>query len=140
MYFWPPKVYIMYFGEHSAEKTLNEIEDIHHSYLLFVKKNEVEARASLIYNYKQSINGFAAMLTPEEASKLSSNKQKHHMGLFPIINLCFLFISNIETMVLNIIEGSSIGISKQPKKLFFEHYKVMGVFSLRTGRDKTNKG
>ena len=56
MYFWPPQVYIVYFGERSGEKTLNEIEDIHHSYLLSVKKNEVEARASLIYNYKQSIN------------------------------------------------------------------------------------
>jgi len=41
---------------------------------------------------------------------------------------------------LNRIEGSSIGISKQPKIVFFAHYKVMGVFRLRTGRDKTNKG
>ncbi|KAK7846109.1 subtilisin-like protease sbt5.6 [Quercus suber] len=81
MYFWPPQVYIRYFGEHSVEKTLKEIEDIHHSYLLCVKNNEVEARASLIYSYKQSINGFAAVLAPEEASKLSSNKQKHHMEL-----------------------------------------------------------
>ena len=38
-----------------------------------------------------SINGFVAVLTPKEASKLSSNKQKHHMDLFPIINLCFFF-------------------------------------------------
>ena len=38
-----------------------------------------------------SINGFVAVLTPKEASKLSNNKQKHHMDLFPIINLCFFF-------------------------------------------------
>uniref|UniRef100_A0A2N9I082 Subtilisin-like protease SBT5.6 n=1 Tax=Fagus sylvatica TaxID=28930 RepID=A0A2N9I082_FAGSY len=65
------QVYIVYFGEHSGEKTLNEIEDTHHSYLLSVKKSEEEARASLIYSYKHSINGFAAVLTPEEASSLS---------------------------------------------------------------------
>ena len=90
--FWPPQVYIVYFGEHSGGKTLNEIEDNHHSYLLSVKRNEVEDRASLIYSYRHSINGFAAMLTPVEASKLSSNKQKHHMGLFPIINLFYIYI------------------------------------------------
>jgi hypothetical protein len=67
------QVYIVYFGEHSGEKTLNEIEDTHHSYLLSVKKSEEEARASLIYSYKHSINGFAAVLTPEEASSLSGN-------------------------------------------------------------------
>ena len=78
----------MYFGEHSGENTLNEIKDTHHSYLLSVKKNEEEARASLIYSYKHSINGFAALLTPEEASQLSG-KQKHHMRLFPIINLSY---------------------------------------------------
>ncbi|XP_075666679.1 subtilisin-like protease SBT5.6 [Castanea sativa] len=65
------QVYIVYFGEHSGENTLNEIKDTHHSYLRSVKKNEEEARASLIYSYKHSINGFAALLTPEEASKLS---------------------------------------------------------------------
>ena len=103
---------------------------------VWVWKNSARTRPVAI----PSINGFTAVLTHKEASKLSSNKQKHHMGLFPIINLCFLFISNIETMVLNRIEGSSIGISKQPKKVFFVHYKVMGIFRLRTGRDKTNKG
>nr|XP_023885030.1 subtilisin-like protease SBT5.5 isoform X2 [Quercus suber] len=65
------QVYIVYFGEHSGENTLNEIKETHHSYLLSVKKNEEEARASLIYSYKHSINGFAALLTPEEASQLS---------------------------------------------------------------------
>ena len=89
--FWPPQVYIVYFGEHSGENTLNEIKDTHHSYLLSVKKNVEEARSSLIYSYKHSINGFAALLTPEEASQLSG-KQKHHMSLFPIINLSFWYI------------------------------------------------
>lgn len=43
----------------------------HRSYLFSVKKTDEEARASLLYSYKHSINGFAAVLTPDEASKLS---------------------------------------------------------------------
>lgn len=66
------QVYIIYFGEHkSGGKTIQEIEDSHHSYLLSVKSNEKDARDSLLYNYKNSINGFAALLTADEASKLS---------------------------------------------------------------------
>ncbi|XP_059454060.1 subtilisin-like protease SBT5.6 [Corylus avellana] len=65
------QVYIVYFGGHNVEKALHEIQDTHHSYLLSVKATEDEARASLLYSYKHSINGFAALLTPEEASKLS---------------------------------------------------------------------
>ncbi|XP_050370550.1 subtilisin-like protease SBT5.6 [Argentina anserina] len=65
------KVYIVYFGEHSGKKTLHEIEDIHHSYLLSVKETEEHARASLLYSYKHSINGFAAVLSEDEASRLS---------------------------------------------------------------------
>ncbi|PSR98662.1 Subtilisin-like protease [Actinidia chinensis var. chinensis] len=65
------QVYIVYFGEHSGEKTLDEIEETHHSYLFSVKETEEEARSSLLYSYKNSINGFAAVLTADEASKLS---------------------------------------------------------------------
>ncbi|KAA8515017.1 hypothetical protein F0562_018196 [Nyssa sinensis] len=65
------QVYIVYFGEHSGGKTVTEIEETHHSFLLSVKKSKEEARSSLLYSYKNSINGFAAVLTAEEASKLS---------------------------------------------------------------------
>ncbi|XP_010441687.1 PREDICTED: subtilisin-like protease SBT5.6 [Camelina sativa] len=64
------QVYIVYFGEHKGDKALHEIEEHHHSYLHSVKESEEEARASLLYSYKHSINGFAAELTPDEASKL----------------------------------------------------------------------
>lgn len=64
---------MVYFGEHNGEKAFHEIEDTHHSYLLSVKETEEEARASLLYSYKHSINGFAALLTTEQASKLSGN-------------------------------------------------------------------
>ncbi|CAI9783791.1 unnamed protein product [Fraxinus pennsylvanica] len=65
------QVYIVYLGEHSGEKTYNEIEENHHSYLFSVKETVEDAKSSLIYSYKSSINGFAALLTPDEAFKLS---------------------------------------------------------------------
>ncbi|KAA8515010.1 hypothetical protein F0562_018203 [Nyssa sinensis] len=64
------QVYIVYFGEHNGEKTLREIEDTHYSYLVSVKDSKEEAKASLIYSYKNIINGFSALLTPDEAAKL----------------------------------------------------------------------
>ncbi|XP_077228827.1 subtilase family protein [Tasmannia lanceolata] len=64
------QVYIVYFGEHKGDKTVQEIEDVHHSFLLSVKNSEEEARESLLYSYKNSINGFAALLSAEEATKL----------------------------------------------------------------------
>ncbi|XAR66630.1 Cucumisin [Bertholletia excelsa] len=69
------QVYVVYFGEHNGEKTLQEIENYHHSYLSSVKESEEDAKASLLYSYKNSINGFAALLTPDEASKLSEMKE-----------------------------------------------------------------
>lgn len=69
------QVFIVYFGEHKGEKALHEIEDFHRSYLLSVKESEEDARASLLYSYKHSINGFAAVLTEEEASKLSGTSK-----------------------------------------------------------------
>ncbi|KAJ0018497.1 hypothetical protein Pint_10155 [Pistacia integerrima] len=62
------QVYIVRIRE---QKSLHEIEDTHHSYLLSVKNDEGEAKASRLYSYKYSFNGFAAELTPDEASKLS---------------------------------------------------------------------
>ncbi|XP_059637447.1 subtilisin-like protease SBT5.6 [Cornus florida] len=68
-------VYIVYVGEHSGEKTLHEIEEAHHLYLLSVKNSKEEAKASLIYSYKNIINGFSALLTPDEAAKLSEKEE-----------------------------------------------------------------
>ena len=65
------QVYVVYFGEHSGDKALHEIEESHHSYLSSVKDTEDEARASLLYSYKHSINGFAAVLSPAQASRLA---------------------------------------------------------------------
>ncbi|CAL0301279.1 unnamed protein product [Lupinus luteus] len=66
------EIYLVQFGEKtsSGDKTLHEIENTHHSYLLSVKETEEEARTSLLYSYKHSINGFAALLTPNEANML----------------------------------------------------------------------
>ncbi|GFZ07153.1 subtilase family protein [Actinidia rufa] len=69
------QVYVVYFGEHSGEKTTCEIADDHHSYLLYVKGSKEEAKASLIYSYKNVINGFS--VTPDEATKLSGGEAKN---------------------------------------------------------------
>lgn len=37
--------------------------------------SEAEARESLLYSYKNSINGFAALLSDEEATKLSGKEK-----------------------------------------------------------------
>lgn len=68
-------MYIVYFGEHKGDKALHEIEEHHQSYLHSVKESEEGAKSSLLYSYKHSINGFAAELTPDEASKLESKKK-----------------------------------------------------------------
>jgi hypothetical protein len=66
------QVFLVEFGEHNnGDKTLHEIENTHHSYLLLVKETEEEARVSLLYSYKHTFNGFAELLTPNEANNLS---------------------------------------------------------------------
>ncbi|XP_072993873.1 subtilisin-like protease SBT5.6 [Typha latifolia] len=69
------QVYIVYLGEHSGTKTTQEIREDHHSLLLSVKKSEEDAQESLLYSYKNSINGFAALLSKEEVAKLSGMKE-----------------------------------------------------------------
>ncbi|CAA0823685.1 Subtilisin-like serine endopeptidase family protein [Striga hermonthica] len=69
------QVYIVYLGEHHGDKTHQEIEENHHSYLFSVKETEEDAKSSLIYSYKNSINGFAAFLTRQEASELSEREE-----------------------------------------------------------------
>ncbi|KAL1288946.1 hypothetical protein HN51_057399 [Arachis hypogaea] len=48
-----------------------EIENVHRSYLSSVKESEEEAKASLLYSYRHSMKGFAALLSREEAKKVS---------------------------------------------------------------------
>ncbi|KAF5176294.1 Subtilisin-like protease SBT5.6 [Thalictrum thalictroides] len=69
-------VYIVYFGEHDGLKTHQEIEDHHYSYLTTsLQQTKETAKANVLYSYKNSINGFAALLTPEEASTLSEKEE-----------------------------------------------------------------
>ncbi|CAH8278174.1 unnamed protein product [Arabidopsis lyrata] len=68
------QVYIVYFGEHKGDKAFHEIEAHHHSYLQSVKESEEDAKSSLLYSYKHSINGFAAELTLDQASRLKELK------------------------------------------------------------------
>lgn len=64
-------MYVVYLGEHSGNKSLDEIESIHHSYLHSVKYSKEEAASSIIYSYKNAINGFSAFLTPQQAHEIS---------------------------------------------------------------------
>ncbi|KAH0779184.1 hypothetical protein KY290_005611 [Solanum tuberosum] len=67
------KVYIVYLGEHNGDKTLKEIEDHHCSFLHSVKgtTSKEDVRTSLVQSYKNVINGFSALLTPQEADMIS---------------------------------------------------------------------
>ncbi|CAM0882507.1 unnamed protein product [Alopecurus aequalis] len=69
------QVYIVYLGEHAGARAKEAILEDHHALLLSVKGSEEEARASLLYSYKHSLNGFAALLSEEEATKLSARTE-----------------------------------------------------------------
>ncbi|KAJ8483939.1 hypothetical protein OPV22_016424 [Ensete ventricosum] len=69
------RIYIVYLGEHKGLKSPQEILKGHHSLLFSVKNSEEEASGAILYSYKHSINGFAALLTEEEATKLSQMEE-----------------------------------------------------------------
>ncbi|KAF9593855.1 hypothetical protein IFM89_025640 [Coptis chinensis] len=69
------ELYIVYLGDHDGSKTHQEIEDTHHRHLLSVKKNEQEGGSHILYSYKNSVNGFAAVLTAGEAKLLSDKDE-----------------------------------------------------------------
>ncbi|KAF0920222.1 hypothetical protein E2562_034032 [Oryza meyeriana var. granulata] len=71
----PRQVYVVYLGEQAGAKGEEKILAGHHGLLLSVKGSEEEARASLLYSYKHSLNGFAALLSEEEATELSARTE-----------------------------------------------------------------
>ncbi|PIN22590.1 Cucumisin [Handroanthus impetiginosus] len=72
IYFASATACVQYLGEHSRGKTIQDIEDIdHHSSLQHVKGSKEEAKASIIYSYIDVINGFSALLTPQDAAAIS---------------------------------------------------------------------
>ncbi|XP_047338460.1 subtilisin-like protease SBT5.6 [Impatiens glandulifera] len=69
------QVYIVYLGEHKGNREFHEIENNHRSYLESVNESDEEVESSLVYSYKHSINGFAALLNPQQASKISEMEE-----------------------------------------------------------------
>ncbi|KAG0488990.1 hypothetical protein HPP92_007801 [Vanilla planifolia] len=69
------QVFIVYMGEHRGTATAQEIHGHHLSLLLSVKESEEKARQSILYSYRNSINGFAALLTEEEAASIAELKE-----------------------------------------------------------------
>ncbi|KAG0490844.1 hypothetical protein HPP92_007707 [Vanilla planifolia] len=71
------QVFIVYMGEHRGTATAQEIHGHHLSLLLSVKESEEKARQSILYSYRNSINGFAALLTEEEAASIAGRSSLH---------------------------------------------------------------
>ena len=66
----------MYLGGHAGAKAEEAILEDHHALLRSVKGSEEAARASLLYSYKHTLNGFAAILSREEATELSGRQRR----------------------------------------------------------------
>ncbi|XP_051128567.1 subtilisin-like protease SBT5.6 [Andrographis paniculata] len=66
-----PQLHIVYLGEHDGQKSPEEITDTHHSYLSSVLGSPEVAKSSIFHSYRNVINGFSAMLTPEEAKAMT---------------------------------------------------------------------
>ncbi|KAA8515008.1 hypothetical protein F0562_018205 [Nyssa sinensis] len=109
------QVYVVYVGEHSGEKTLHEIEESHHSYLLSVKNSKEEARASLIYSYKKIINGFSALLTPDEAAKLSEMDEV--VSVFQSHPRRYSLQTTRSWDFVNLLEGGDLNHTNREKEL-----------------------
>ncbi|MCL7022812.1 hypothetical protein MKW94_029665, partial [Papaver nudicaule] len=72
------KSYVVYLGAHShgpevTSADLSKVTDDHCQLLSTVVGSDKKARESMFYSYRRYINGFAAVLDPQEAEKISKN-------------------------------------------------------------------
>lgn len=99
----------MYLGEHDGGKSKHEIEDHHLSHLSSIKAIDAEeARSSLLYSYKNSFNGYAAVLTPDEASRLSGGYSSYKDFFFSSLSY------SLEVRVVPSVECSKSDWSGSP--------------------------
>ncbi|WMV15724.1 hypothetical protein MTR67_009109 [Solanum verrucosum] len=119
------KVYIVYLGEHNGDKTLKEIEDHYFSFLHSVKgttTSKEDVRASLVHSYKNVINGFSAVLTPQEVDMISgTNMNMRHL------NYPSLAIPNLNDTVTARRRLTNVGASKS---IYFASAKPPLGFSI----------
>ncbi|XP_075480387.1 subtilisin-like serine-protease S [Primulina tabacum] len=65
------KHYIVYMGSHSFPSSKSVISSNHDLLSSVTGSTSIEAQKAIIYHYHRSFRGFSAMLTPEEAHKIS---------------------------------------------------------------------
>nr|GMD36781.1 subtilisin-like protease SBT5.6 [Ipomoea batatas] len=112
------KVYVVYLGEHSGGKSFKEIEDHHCSFLHSVKGSKEEASASLVHSYKNVINGFSALLTQEEADRISEMEgvisvfHSNPTEIKPHTTRSWDFVNLLEVINGNSIDGGEDLLSK----------------------------
>ncbi|XP_078173380.1 subtilisin-like protease SBT3.5 isoform X3 [Carex rostrata] len=64
-------VYIVYMGDKEPDIEPDLVQETHHSILASVLGSSKEAKGSIIYSYKHSFSGFAAVLSPFQAALLA---------------------------------------------------------------------
>ncbi|CAN6167757.1 unnamed protein product [Urochloa humidicola] len=64
-------VYIVYMGERSPELHPALVQDSHHSMLAAVLGSDPAAKEAILYSYRHSFSGFAAVLTDSQAARLA---------------------------------------------------------------------
>nr|GMD06593.1 subtilisin-like protease SBT5.6 [Ipomoea batatas] len=112
------QVYVVYLGEHSGGKSFKEIEDHHCSFLHSVKGSKEEASASLVHSYKNVINGFSALLTQEEADRISEMEgvisvfHSNPTEIKPHTTRSWDFVNLLEVINGNSIDGGEDLLSK----------------------------
>ncbi|PHT56155.1 hypothetical protein CQW23_04641 [Capsicum baccatum] len=115
------KVYVVYLGEHNGEKTMKEIEDHHCSFLHSVKStatSKEDVKSLLVHSYKNVINGFSALLTPQEADMISGMEgvisvfHSDPYNIKPHTTRSWDFVSLLEG-TLSLLEGTSLINSRE---------------------------
>jgi hypothetical protein len=105
-----------------------------HSHARSVFTSEEEARASLLYSYKHTLNGFAALLSGEEATKLSGTSIWTHTVTI-LREFCWYFIHYCSLCVwlicMSCREDRGCVYLSERREMVPAHHEVLGVCGFR---------